>query len=288
MLKGDTLPKEERDLVRKSIERLKQGVNRERLAAVPVVGVSGCLPFPRARVSVLLYPCQALCGRLTAAGGRQVTCAASSFACLDKLQFPIVLLDECCQMTEPNALLPVAKWVPLPAATGLPRRVLSLVPPGICRFVCRKLILVGDPKQLGPTIEGPKPAHMQGLEQTLFDRLLAMGKSPVVLRTQYRCHPLISQFSNEAFYDGRLLNGVTEGMRARLSQSVPTLGFYDVEQGRERCDREGSFSNAQEAAFVLTLLGHFLEAGVSPRDVGVITLYKAQSTLIRQLIDQDL
>lgn len=43
-----------------------------------------------------------------------------------------------------------------------------------CRFGCSKLILVGDPKQLDPTIQGGDVTHSSGLEQTLFDRLIKM------------------------------------------------------------------------------------------------------------------
>ena len=42
------------------------------------------------------------------------------------------------------------------------------------RFGCEQLILVGDPRQLAPTIQGSQPAHQHGLEQTLFERLAAM------------------------------------------------------------------------------------------------------------------
>ena len=44
----------------------------------------------------------------------------------------------------------------------------------VFRFECEKLILVGDPKQLPPTIQGSDAAHENGLEQTLFDRLCLM------------------------------------------------------------------------------------------------------------------
>ena len=65
----------------------------------------------------------------------------------------VVLLDECSQMTEPASLLPIA------------------------RFECEKLVLVGDPKQLDPTIQGSEPGHDASLEQTLFDRLLLMVRN---------------------------------------------------------------------------------------------------------------
>ena len=60
------------------------------------------------------------------------------------------MLDECSQMTEPASLLPIA------------------------RFEAHKLVLVGDPKQLSPTIQGSEASHQQGLEQTMFDRLAKM------------------------------------------------------------------------------------------------------------------
>lgn len=44
----------------------------------------------------------------------------------------------------------------------------------VFRFECEKLVLVGDPKQLPPSIQGSDAAHENGLEQTLFDRLCLM------------------------------------------------------------------------------------------------------------------
>lgn len=46
--------------------------------------------------------------------------------------------------------------------------------PSLFRFQCEKLVLVGDPKQLPPTIQGSESVHGKGLEQTLFDRLCLM------------------------------------------------------------------------------------------------------------------
>ncbi|KAJ7417580.1 hypothetical protein WISP_63752 [Willisornis vidua] len=116
LLKEDLTPAE-KIYVRRSIEQHKLGTNKTILQQVKVVGV---------------------------------TCAACPFPCLNALRFPVVMLDECSQMTEPASLLPIA------------------------RFQCEKLVLVGDPKQLPPTIQGSESVHEQGLEQTLFDRLCLM------------------------------------------------------------------------------------------------------------------
>ncbi|XP_027046815.1 protein ZGRF1-like [Pocillopora damicornis] len=159
-------------------------------------------------------------------------------------------------MTEPASLLPMA------------------------RFECQKLVLVGDPKQLSPTIQGSEPDHEVGLEQTLFDRLIKMGYEPTLLRTQYRCHPTISAISNTLFYGKKLLDGVTSEDRSPIVEVVPTLCFYNVARGKEKCGRDGSYYNDEEAKFVVFLIERLLESGVEPAQIGVITLYKSQLNTI--------
>ncbi|XP_020743597.2 5'-3' DNA helicase ZGRF1 isoform X6 [Odocoileus virginianus] len=75
LMKEDLTPME-RVYVRKSIEQHKLGTNKTLLKQVQVVGV---------------------------------TCAACPFPCMNDLKFPVVVLDECSQMTEPASLLPIAR-----------------------------------------------------------------------------------------------------------------------------------------------------------------------------------
>lgn len=225
LLKEELTPIE-RVYVRKSIEQHKLGTNRVLLKQVRVVGV---------------------------------TCAACAFPCLNDLKFPVVVLDECSQMTEPASLLPIA------------------------RFQCEKLILVGDPKQLPPTIQGSDAAHENGLEQTLFDRLCLMGHKPVLLRTQYRCHPAISAIANDLFYEGSLVNGISERERGPVLEWLPTLCFYNV-TGAEQVERENSFVNVAEATFTLKLIQSLMASGIESCMIGVITLYKSQMYKICNLL----
>ncbi|NP_001414630.1 zinc finger, GRF-type containing 1 [Rattus norvegicus] len=216
----------ERVYVRKSIEQHKLGTNRVLLKQARVVGI---------------------------------TCAACPFPCMNDLKFPVVVLDECSQMTEPASLLPIA------------------------RFECEKLILVGDPKQLPPTIQGSDAAHGNGLEQTLFDRLCLMGHKPIQLRTQYRCHPVISAIANDLFYEGNLVNGISERERSPVLEWLPTLCFYNV-TGTEQVERENSFVNVAEAAFTLKLIRSLIASGLEGSMIGVITLYKSQMYKICSLL----
>ena len=56
------------------------------------------------------------------------TCAATGLPCLAGMRFDLVLLDECSQLTEPASMLPLA------------------------RVGCERLLAVGDPMQLPPTL----------------------------------------------------------------------------------------------------------------------------------------
>ncbi|KJE93823.1 hypothetical protein, variant 1 [Capsaspora owczarzaki ATCC 30864] len=170
-----------------------------------------------------------------------VTCAAATFPCLDGMSFPFIVLDECSQMTEASSLVPIS------------------------RFGCKRLILVGDPKQLQPTLEGPEAAHPFGLEQTLFERLALQHKPLVMLRTQYRCHPDISAIPNKLFYDNRLLDGVANAARPPIHPRVPTLCFVNV-AGQEVQDGDGSYHNDAEVASIVGILRSLL-AGVFPNGV---------------------
>ncbi|NXW54028.1 ZGRF1 protein, partial [Eurystomus gularis] len=225
LMKEDLTPAEKM-YVRKSVEQHKLGTNKTILQQVKVVGA---------------------------------TCAACPFPCLNALKFPVVMLDECSQMTEPASLLPIA------------------------RFQCEKLVLVGDPKQLPPTVQGSESVHEKGLEQTLFDRLCLMGHKPVLLRTQYRCHPAISAIANELFYEGNLIDGVSEKERSPLLDWLPTLCFYSV-NGIEQMERDNSFYNMAEVHFTVKLIQSLIASGIEGSAVGVITLYKSQMCKIQNFL----
>ena len=201
------------------------------------------------------------------------TCAATALPCLEGVRFDIVLLDECSQLTEPASLVPIA------------------------RMGCERLLAVGDPMQLPPTLhartaparaaaEGaPPPAH--ALDLTLFERLARCGAPPVLLAQQYRCHPQISALASRLFYGGRLRDGLgtdaARAARAPLLDGWSTIGFVEV-SGAERVERGGSISNLAEAQRVVRLVCAIAAAGIEPARVGVICLYKAQAELCRRLL----
>eukprot|EP01080_Neovahlkampfia_damariscottae_P004972 gene4972-8566_t len=185
-----------------------------------------------------------------------VTCAASSFPILDESKFSIVILDESSQCLEPLALLPLS------------------------RFSCQKLIACGDPCQLPPTLPGNASDVNNSLEKTIFLRLANVGSNPIMLHTQYRCHPHISFLSNTLFYNNKLKNGVSKKERDSLIDGMPPLMIVDT-NGRENFSQySNSTFNDQEVSVVVKLTSLFLDSGIDAHDIGVIALYNTQSSKI--------
>ena len=54
---------------------------------------------------------------------------------------------------------------------------------------------------------------LNGLQESMFERLQKSGLKPLVLSTQYRMHPSIASFSNSAFYGGKLTNSTSPAQR---------------------------------------------------------------------------
>ncbi len=115
------------------------------------------------------------------------TCIGSGHDLLDGRRFSRVLIDEATQATEPAALVPIVKG-------------------------SRQVVLVGDHRQLPPTVISRR-AEGGGLSRSLFERLVDMGIKPLLLNTQYRMHPSISEFPNSQFYGGMLEDGVNGSER---------------------------------------------------------------------------
>ena len=95
------------------------------------------------------------------------TCVGLGSEQLDGFTFAGVLLDEASQATEASSLIP------------------------LCRG-CEQLVLVGDQCQLPPTVSSQRAVEV-GFAEPLFNRLVSLGVEPLLLDTQYRMHPAISQ-----------------------------------------------------------------------------------------------
>ncbi|MCP4191982.1 MAG: AAA family ATPase [Planctomycetaceae bacterium] len=204
-----------------------------------------------------------------------VVCGTTAIdpALMGERRFDYLVIDECCQSTEPGC------WVPLQFAD--------------------RLILAGDHCQLPPTVISYQ-ASQDGLSTSLQERLVDLYGDSIFRRltTQYRSHQKIMQFSSEHFYEGQLQAApqVAEQCLADFA-AVPTNGltqqvveFFDTagaDFDEEKEPDGASRLNPREARFVLMKVQQLLDAGLEPEAIGVIAPYSAQVRYLQAACEHD-
>ncbi|NWX86871.1 SETX helicase, partial [Nothoprocta pentlandii] len=163
---------------------------------------------------------------------------------------------------------------------------------------CNKLVLVGDPKQLPPTVKSQK-AQDYGYDQSLMARLhrhlerqvqqnICSSLPVVQLTVQYRMHPDICLFPSSYVY-GRTLKTDKATEENRCSSEWPFQPYliFDVRDGREERDND-SFSNPQEVKLVIELIKAIKEKkkDFGLRQIGIITPYSAQKKKIQEELER--
>ena len=191
-----------------------------------------------------------------------VTCVSTSLEALQGQTFDVLLLDEASQLTEPLSLAPAI------------------------RSRCKYLIAAGDPNQLPPVVCSPD--HVRGdrlnsLVRPMFVRLVGLGHEPYLLKTQYRCHPDISEVCNRFFYGSQLEDGVGRDQRRSLLPSMKhAVAVVDVE-GQELY-RGRSVYNEAEARAAGLLVRNLVQCGIAPNDIGVIAFYRAHVDALKRSV----
>ncbi len=159
------------------------------------------------------------------------------------------------------------------------------------QYLPRRLLCVGDPKQLPATITSQFAEHM-GLSKSLHERLMYdCNHGHIMLDTQYRMNPALSQFPSNNFYRGKLKNGknvLADKKLNMMSHSVYTL--YQVD-GKERQHPSGSIENEEEAKAVVQIVEDLRQVSRDPslgwctsNRLRIITFYQAQVSLIKRLL----
>ncbi|MDO4210525.1 MAG: AAA domain-containing protein [Bacteroidales bacterium] len=189
-----------------------------------------------------------------------------------------------------------------------------------------RVIFAGDHCQLPPTIKNPECLRA-GLGKTLMERIAEQKPAAVRLLTvQYRMNEELMRFSSDWFYDGRLTAADSVRFRSILDEADYPLVWIDpspspslkgrgevtsliAENTEEEVStplplREGpgggseafsdlSIYNKEEAEYTIAALHLYIEKIGKKRvlderiDFGVISPYKAQVRLLRQLVKKD-
>lgn len=178
-------------------------------------------------------------------------------------KFPTILLDEASQAPE-------AEFYILTTFPGV-----------------KKIVVVGDPKQLPSTVvhEGCENA---GYGESFLRHVLEYFPEKVhLLDIQYRMDPKILQFSNETFYSNRVTTDTSVLGRKLLVES-PFLVFDTSEFGRKVERRErSSWKNESEAIAIKHILCNDkdilrVRSEVVRARTIIVTPYKAQMLLLER------
>ncbi len=188
-------------------------------------------------------------------------------------KFSTLFIDEAAQAMEPACWVAIAK--------------------------AGRVILAGDHMQLPPTVKSME-AKRAGLAKSLMESVAESQKNTVsLLTTQYRMNEDIMQFSSNWFYDGKLrAAGEIAERGSFLDFECPIEWLNITSQVADDSTEEfigANFGriNKAEARTVIRRLRHCVESiGVEQFiedriDVGIISPYRMQVQLLRQMIASD-
>ncbi|TNJ28984.1 DNA helicase [Giardia muris] len=176
--------------------------------------------------------------------------------------FPCIIVDEASQVTEPHLLY-----------------VLDEV-----RYRVELVCLAGDNMQLPPI------ASSAGMARTTLSRIMRhVEESETIcpastLWMQYRCEKHIADLASTMFYEGRVLTASAHRSCLPIPP-VTSLHFgstFDIATS-------GSRENQVEAKAVVQIVtALILEHDIQPTDIGVLTPFRAQASLIISLLKKEL
>ncbi|XP_039085637.1 probable helicase senataxin isoform X3 [Hyaena hyaena] len=226
---------------------------------------------PQKTQSIIILESHVICCTLSTSGGLLLE---SAFRGQGGVPFSCVIVDEAGQSCEVETLTPLIHR-------------------------CNKLVLVGDPKQLPPTVISMK-AQEYGYDQSMMARFYKLlednveqnviGRLPVLqLTVQYRMHPDICLFPSNYVYNKSLkTNRLTETNRCSSDWPFQPYLVFDVGDGSERRDND-SYINVQEIKLVMEIIKLIKDKrrDVTFRNIGIITHYKAQKTMIQKDLDKE-
>lgn len=186
--------------------------------------------------------------------------SVAQFIDLDLPPFDLVIFDEASQMPTAEAVGAIGRG--------------------------KALIVVGDNKQMPPTSffatqqVDDEDAAIDDLD-SILDDCQALSMPDHYLSFHYRSkHESLIAFSNQEYYDGRLLTFPSADDRLRKVSLVKVDGTYD--KGGKRSNR------AEAEAIVSEILRRLADDELSKRSIGVVSFSVVQQNLIEDVLMEEL
>lgn len=194
------------------------------------------------------------------------------------LKFDLVIVDEAGRATPPEILVPMV--------------------------LGKKIILVGDHKQLPPVIDKMladeikvrENYNKRDLEESLFSYLEKNLNSDCrnILKQQYRMSPVIGDLISSVFYNDQIISMVRLEDRDHHYKKLNdnSIVWLDTKNNREKMEetigttKQNSFEARNIIKLLVDLEDNYSRLNIF-KEVAVITGYKAQKHLISRLIEME-
>ena len=206
-------------------------------------------------------------GEAALRGAQVVCCTLITAGCkaLERVKFKNVVVDEAAKATVPEVLVALVNE-------------------------CKNLLMIGDDDQMKPQVHSKQALH-GGLDVSLFQRLNRGGFPTLLLNVQYRMHRALSRWPMQHFYRGMVRDGVRTNQRTLGLDKpfpFPTEGLPKVmvDVRGEEAEVWPSFKNEAEAEMVLRVVHKFLDCGLQPERICVLTPYDGQETHLKMKMEE--
>jgi DNA replication ATP-dependent helicase Dna2 len=147
-------------------------------------------------------------------------------------------------------------------------------------FKTNSLVCLGDHKQLPPVLPSVKP----GMIVDLFSEVISQISNTTMLEEQFRMNKRLQEWSNKAYYDGRLRaapqnegRDVLASCKQFQNSDIVSLVTYS-----------SSAHERKQAEIVLQEIEKARAAGLAINQIGVITPHRNQASAINQMIQETL
>ena len=185
---------------------------------------------------------------------------------LEHCEFDTILFDEASQITVPLALMAMRKG--------------------------RRFVFVGDQRQLPPVLLSRSVLDKGGM--SAFAALTSTrADHGVMLNETYRMNRRLTAWPSRTYYGGELQSAGANRERGLSLSKVPPPYAAIFDRAAPGVfiptrDRSARTQNFRDAQLVADLCAAAVAGGLPPRDIGIVTPYRAQGRAVRSLLREAL
>jgi len=186
---------------------------------------------------------------------------------LENCEFDTVIFDEASQVTLPLALMAMRRGA---------------------RFV-----FIGDQKQLPPVLLAR--SILDDIPGSIFAKLTLHNVDSVMLTDTYRLNRELAAWPSNSFYGGRLRSAGPNRERKLVLKERPEADCFDAVLRAPASavylptrDPSARSRNPREAQLVASLCAAAIEGGLAPREIGIVTPFRAHGRTVRRALAERL